>query len=98
MQATPCPNDHGPGGCKCPDGYGLAEYARDHGHPDRSLPATKPVRLHVVTGGATLEPPCHGTMTCPCPRCARARLTPRQRGELADATPWTPRPARQRAA
>lgn len=95
-QATSCPNSFATG-CRCADCYGLAEYMRETTGEDHGLPATKALRLSVVTAGPKRELDCDGSMTCSCERCVKERVTPRKRGALADSTPWTPRPARRAA-
>lgn len=93
---TGCPNTT-ENGCRCPDhDPGLGAYAADPVAYEAALAPLRPVRLHVVTPGPTVEEPCNESMTCPCKRCVgeRAARGPHGGGHQ----PWHPRPAGQRAA
>ncbi|HET6502122.1 MAG TPA: hypothetical protein VFG87_15305 [Amycolatopsis sp.] len=72
--------------CQCPDApqpASLRDHAADHDAYDQAIGA--PTRLHIVTAGPPVGPPCDGTYTCPCPSCRGnvTTITPKGAGPAA---------------
>lgn len=71
-----CPNTT-EGGCRCPEHHpGLGAYSSDPDAYDAAIARLRKqgVRLRLVTMPAG-APGCTGTMTCPCERCVKDRVS-----------------------